>query len=333
MKVAIIGAGHIGTTLAYTLLIKGFVSEIAIVNRTREKAFGEALDMTHAQASVSHAVRIYSGDYRACEGAEVIVVTAGAATVKGQSRLEIVAANAAIFRELIPKIMEYNSEGIFVLVTNPVDVNTWLTLRYSGLPWHRVIGSGTVLDCQRFQSFLSRHFNVHSANVQGLIIGEHGESMIPLWSRASICGIPLTEFPEYDRQEMEDIFDMTRRGAAMVRVTKDSTQYATAMSVSRTVESILLDKKEVLTVSTLVSDFYGIADICLSMPAVVGKRGIERVLKPQLSDDERDKLLRSAAILKMVLASVGDDVADQKCPEAQFELQGPSAPEFVEAID
>ncbi|MCM0080049.1 L-lactate dehydrogenase [Geomonas sp. Red32] len=307
MKVAIIGAGHIGTTLAYTLLIKGFVSEIAIVNRTREKAFGEALDMTHALASASHSVKIYSGDYRACEGAEVVVVTAGAATVKGQSRLEIVAANAAIFRELIPSILEHNRDAIFLVVTNPVDVNTWLALRYSGLPWQRIIGSGTVLDCQRFQSFLSRHFNVHPANVQGLIIGEHGDSMIPLWSRASICGIPLAEFPGYDQQEMEDIFDITRRGAAMVRVTKDSTQYATAMSVARAVEAILLDKKEVLTVSTLVNDFYGIGDVCLSMPAVVGKRGIERVLKPQLADDERDKLLRSAAILKGVLASVGED--------------------------
>jgi L-lactate dehydrogenase len=317
VKVAIIGAGHIGTTLAYTLMIKGFVSEIAIVNRTREKAFGEALDMTHATASAAHAVKIYSGDYRACEGAQVIVVTAGAATVKGQSRLEIVAANAAIFRELIPEIIKHNDQGIFLLVTNPVDVNTWLTLRYSGLPWQRIIGSGTVLDCQRFQSFLSRHFNVHPANVQGLIIGEHGDSMIPLWSRASIYGIPLTEFPEYDRQEMEDIFDITRRGAAMVRMTKESTQYATAMSVSRAVESILLDKKEVLTVSTLLSDYYGIGDICLSMPAIVGKRGIERVLKPLLSDDERDKLLRSATILKEVLASVGDQVSDHGVPEAR----------------
>jgi L-lactate dehydrogenase len=333
MKVAIIGAGHIGTTLAYTLLIKGFVSEIAIVNRTREKAFGEALDMTHALASASHSVKIYSGDYRACEGAEVVVVTAGAATVKGQSRLEIVAANAAIFEEMIPEIMKYNSDGIFLVVTNPVDVNTWLTMRYSGLPWQRVIGSGTVLDCQRFQSFLSRHFNVHPANVQGLIIGEHGDSMIPLWSRASISGIPLAEFPEFDQQEMEDIFDMTRRGAAMVRVTKDSTQYATAMSVSRAVESILLDKKEVLTVSTLVSDFYGIDDICFSMPAIVGKRGVERVLKPLLREDERDKLLRSAAMLRGVLDSVGDDVAGQAVPEAPTALDDGPAPVSVGAVE
>jgi L-lactate dehydrogenase len=306
MKVAIIGSGRIGTTLAYTLFIKGIVSEIAIINRTRERAFGEVLDMTHALAAVSRSVKIYSGDYRACEGADVIVVTAGAATAKGQSRLEIVAQNAAIVREMVPQIMKFNNYGIILLVTNPVDVNTWLTLRYSGLPSARVIGSGTVLDGQRFQSFLSRHFNVHPANVQALIIGEHGDSMIPLWSLASISGIPLPEFPEHDRQEMEDIFDMTRRGAAMVRATKESTQYATSMSVCRIVEAILLDKKEVLTVSTLVSEYYGINDVCLSMPAVVGNGGIERVLKPQLADDERDKLLHSAAILNDVLASVKD---------------------------
>ena len=316
MKVAIIGAGHIGTTLAYTLFVKGIVSEIAIVNRTREKAFGEALDMTHALAAAAHSVKIYSGDYRACQGAEVIVVTAGAATVKGQSRLEIVAANAAIFREMIPEIVQYNDRAVILLVTNPVDVNTWLTLRYSGLPPSRVIGSGTVLDGQRLQSFLSRHFNVHPANVQASIIGEHGDSMIPLWSRASICGMPLNEFPEYDAEEMQDIFDMTRRGAAMVRVTKESTQYATAMSVARTVEAILLDKKEVLTVSTLIVGYYGIEDVCLSMPAVIGKTGIERVLRPLLADDERDKLLASAAILKEVLASVSDQAAPVEAADA-----------------
>ena len=305
MKVAIIGAGHIGTTLAYTLFVKGIVSEIAIINRTREKAFGEALDLTHALAAAAHSVKIYSGDYRACEGAEVIVVTAGAATVKGQSRLEIVAANAAIFKEMIPEIVKYNSHGILVLVTNPVDVNTWLTLRYSGFPVARVIGSGTVLDGQRFQSFLSRHFNVHPANVQAMIIGEHGESMIPLWSCASISGIPLHAFPEYDAEEMADIFEMTKRGAAMVRVTKDSTQYATAMSVCRTVEAILQDKKEVLTVSTLVEGYYGIDGVCLSLPSIVGKGGVERVLRPQLAEDERDKLLHSAAVLREVVASVG----------------------------
>ncbi|MEI6206105.1 MAG: L-lactate dehydrogenase [Desulfuromonadales bacterium] len=301
MKVAIVGAGHIGTTLAYTLFVKGLVSEIAIVNRTREKAFGEALDMTHALAAASHSVKIYSGDYRACEGARVIVVTAGAATVKGQSRLEIVAANAEIFAEMIPEIVKYNSQASILLVTNPVDVTTWLTMKFSGLPTGQVIGSGTVLDGQRFQSFLSRYFNVHPANVQSMIIGEHGESMIPVWSRASISGIPLEEFPEYDKQEMEDIFAMTRSGAAMVRVTKDSTQYATAMSVCRTVEAILLDKKEVLTVSTMINNYYGINGVCFSMPAVVGASGVERVIPLNLSDTERKKLLDSASILSDVL--------------------------------
>jgi len=306
MKVAIIGAGHIGTTLAYTLFVKGLVSEIAIVNRTREKAFGEALDMTHALAAASHSVKIYSGDYRACKDAKVVVVTAGATTQKGQSRLEIVKANAEIFQEIIPEITAHNPDGILLLVTNPVDINTWLSLRYSGFPAPRVIGSGTVLDGQRLQSFLSRHFNVHPANVQASIIGEHGDSMIPLWSRAAIAGIPLEEFPEYDAQEMQDIFEMTRRGAAMVRVTKDSTQYATAMSVCRTVEAILLDKKEVLTVSTLINGYYGIDGICLSMPSVIGKGGIERVLKPKLAENELEQLLSSARILKEVLASVED---------------------------
>ena len=298
MKVAIVGAGHIGTTLAYTLFIKGIVSEIAIVNRTREKAYGEALDMTHALAAAAHSVKIYSGDYRACEGAKVIVVAAGAATAKGQSRLEIVAANAQIFAQMIPEIVKHNRDAILLLVTNPVDVTTWLTLKYSGLPSGQVVGSGTVLDGQRFQSFLSRYFNVHPASVQSMIIGEHGDSMIPVWSRASISGIPLKDFPEYDEQEMQDIFEMTRRGASMVRATKDSTQYATAMSVSRTVEAILLDKKEVLTVSTLIEGYCGIDGVCLSMPAVVGAGGVERVIRLAVSDGAREKRVASAGILK-----------------------------------
>jgi L-lactate dehydrogenase len=301
MKVAIVGAGHIGTTLAYTLFIKGIVSEIAIVNRTREKAYGEALDMTHALAAAAHSVKIYSGDYRACEGAKVVVVAAGAATAKGQSRLEIVAANAQIFAQMIPEIVKHSGDAILLLVTNPVDVTTWLTLKYSGLPSGQVVGSGTVLDGQRFQSFLSRYFNVHPASVQSMIIGEHGDSMIPVWSCASISGIPLKDFPEYDEQEMQDIFEMTRRGASMVRATKDSTQYATAMSVSRTVEAILLDKKEVLTVSTLIEGYCGIDGVCLSMPAVVGAGGVERVIRLGLSDGEREKLVASAGILKAAL--------------------------------
>lgn len=315
MKVAIVGAGHIGTTLAYTLFIKGVVSEIAIVNRTREKAYGEALDMTHALAAAAHSVKIYSGDYRACEGAKVIVITAGAATAKGQSRLEIVAANSVIFAEMIPQIVKYNRNACILLVTNPVDVTTWLTMKYSGLPTGQIIGSGTVLDGQRFQSFLSRYFNVHPANVEAMIIGEHGDSMIPIWSRASISGIPLKEFPEYDAEEMDDIFDMTRRGASMVRVTKDSTQYATAMSICRTVEAILLDKKEVLTVSTLIEGYCGIDGVCLSMPAVVGEKGVERIIKLELSDDERGKLIKSAEILKGVLC----DVAGETLPSSTSE--------------
>jgi len=320
MKVAIVGAGHIGTTLAYTLFIKGVVSEIAIVNRTREKAYGEALDMTHALAAAAHSVKIYSGDYRACAGAKVIVVTAGAATVKGQSRLEIVAENAIIFAEMIPEIIKHNSDGCIVLVTNPVDVTTWLTMKYSGLPSGKVIGSGTVLDCQRFQSFLSRYYNVHPANVQAMIIGEHGESMIPVWSRASISGIPLKEFPEYDEQEMEDIFDMTRRGASMVRVTKDSTQYATAMSVCRTVEAILLDKKEVLTVSTMIEGYCGIDGVCLSMPAVVGANGVERIIKLELAGDEQEKIMKSAGILKEILSSCGGESISESATESKNAL-------------
>jgi L-lactate dehydrogenase len=310
VKVAIVGAGHIGTTLAYTLLTKGLVNEIALVNRTRDKAYGEALDMTHALAAESHAVKIYSGDYRACAGAKVVVVTAGAATVKGQSRLEIVEANADVYREIIPPIVEHNRDAIILLVTNPVDVTTALALRYSGLPPSRVFGSGTVLDVQRFESLLSRYFDVHPANVQALIVGEHGDSMVPVWSRVSIAGIPLQEFPEYDLQEMEDIFDMTRRGAAMVRATKDSTNFATATSVCRTLEAVLLDKKEVLTVSTQVEDYEGIEGVCLSMPAVVGAGGIERVLKLKLADDERQKLLASAEMLRTMLQNMEHEPAN-----------------------
>lgn len=303
MKVAIIGTGHVGSTYAYTLFLSGIASEIALVNRTRSKALGDAIDLTHGLAGFSSS-KIYSGDFRACEGARIVIVTAGPTTKKGQTRLDLVKINADVFKEIIPAIVKYNSDCILIIVTNPVDVLTYFSIKYSGFPPNRVIGSGTVLDSMRFQSLLSKYYNVNPSSVQAFIIGEHGNSMVPVWSLASIKGIPLKSFPEYHPEEMEDIFDLTRRGAYIVRQRKERTEFAVALTIHKIVEAILLDKKEILTVSSLIANYYGVNDVCLSLPAIVGRNGVERLNKIPLSEEEKKKLLSSASILKKVLKSV-----------------------------
>jgi len=308
VKVAIIGTGHIGATLAYTLLLRGSVAEIVLVNRSKEKAFGEVLDMTHAVASAARPTKIYFGDAAACRGAAVTIVTAGAAIRPGQSRIDVARDNALLFKALIPEIVAANADGIILVVTNPVDIATYFALRCSRLPSARVFGSGTELDSQRFRSFLSLHFDVNPGDVHAHVIGEHGDSMVPVWSGVSIGGVPLERLSGYDADAMADLFEITKSAATMVRATKDSTQFATALSVAKIVEAILTDRKQVLTVSTVMRNTGGDDSVCLSFPAVVGRNGIERVLPVPLADDERAQLAESARMLSQVIGSVDIDI-------------------------
>lgn len=308
VRIAVVGAGNVGATFAYALLLSGLASEIVLIDKNREKAEGEAMDLNHA-VPFSHPTRIWPGDFSDCAGAAVTVLTAGALQARGETRLDLAGRNAAIWREIIPQIVQHNPGGILLIATNPVDVLTYATLKLSGLPAERVIGSGTILDTARFRYLLSEHFRVDARSMHASIIGEHGDSEVPVWSLANIAGMKLRDFcvaqgRPYDPIAMDEIFRQTRDAAYAIIQRKGATFYAVAAGLMRVTQAILRNQDTVLSVSSLVQDFYGINDVCLSLPTVVNRRGIAEVLRIELSDVEAGQLRRSAEILKNAIVSL-----------------------------
>jgi L-lactate dehydrogenase len=302
VRVAIVGAGNVGATFAYALLFRGLAAEIVLIDANRARAEGEAMDLNHAEP-FTHPTRVWAGDYEDCAGAAITVVTAGAGQKPGETRLDLVRKNAAIFSNIIPGISRRNPEGIILVATNPVDILTQVAQKYSGLPVNRVIGSGTILDTARFRHLLGKHFGVEPRSVHAYIIGEHGDSEVPVWSLANIAGLRLTDYAEangipQDRSNMDVIFRQTRDAAYRIIERKGATYYAVAAGLMRIVESILRDQRTVLSVSSLIKDYYGIDGLCFSLPSVVGKNGIERVLRLPLNDEEIAGLRHSADVLR-----------------------------------
>lgn len=308
-RVAIIGVGRVGATLAYTLLLKGAVGEIVLIDLDKDRAEGEAMDLGHA-APFSNPVRVWAGDYPDCAGAEIVIICAGVAQREGETRLDLVRRNAEVFKNVVPKITEYNKTGILIVATNPVDILSFVTWKLSGFPARRVIGSGTVLDTARFRYLLGNHLGVDPRNVHGYIIGEHGDSEVPVWSRTTVAGIPLDEFqmqPTCDcpTEIRQRIFRSTRDAAYEIIKRKGATYYAVAAALTRIVESILSDQRSVLSVSTLVPTCYSLGELYLSLPTVVGKNGVERVLEMPLTEQEAQGLRNSARLLREVLSKLG----------------------------
>jgi L-lactate dehydrogenase len=308
-RIAVVGAGNVGATFAYALLLHGLATEIVLVDADRAKAEGEVMDLNHA-VPFAHPTRIWAGDTADCAGADVTVIAAGAAQSPGETRIDLLRRNAAVFRQIVPEVVRHNPSGILLVATNPVDVLTYAAQKLSDLPAHQVIGSGTTLDTARFRYLLSQYFGVDPRSVHAFIIGEHGDSEVPVWSLANIAGMRLTEFcaaqgMTYDPAEMDAIFRQTRDAAYKIIERKGATYYAVAAGLVRIVEAILRDQRTVLPISSHVQDYYGIRDVCLSLPAVVGRRGIERVLRLELNPAEIDGLRRSADVLKNTLAQLG----------------------------
>jgi L-lactate dehydrogenase len=307
-KVAVIGAGNVGATFTYTLVLNGLVGEIVLIDVDRERAEGEAMDISHA-VPLSNPVRVWAGDYSDSAGADVVVVTAGTAQRPGETRIDLVKRNAEIFSDVIPSITEHNDTGILLIATNPVDVLSCLAWRMSGFPSKRVIGSGTVLDTARFRYLLGEYLGLDPRNVHAYVVGEHGDSEVPVWSLANVAGMRLDE---YCRREECDIGDAVRerishqvRDAAYeVIERKGATYYAVAVALVRIVESILRDQHTVLSVSNLVPGLYGIGDIYFSLPAVIGRGGVERVVHLALDQAETEALRKSASVLRGVLAEL-----------------------------
>jgi L-lactate dehydrogenase len=308
-RIAIVGAGAVGATLGYALMIRGQADELVLIDINRDKAEGEAMDLRHGLPFV-RPVDVHVGDYADCAGADVVVITAGAASRPGETRLDLAARNAAIFRQIVPEILRYNAEGILLVVTNPVDVLTHLTIKLSGYPTGKVMGSGTVLDSARFRYLLAEHCGVDPRNVHAYIIGEHGDSEVPVWSLSNIAGTRLTDYCVVCRRDCEgipkdEIFGRVRDAGYQVIQRKGATYYAVGLAVASIVESILRDQHSILPVSSLMQGQYGLEDVCLSLPAVVGRDGVVQVLELPLDGEELAGLRRSAGVLQEVARSVG----------------------------
>jgi len=300
-RVAVVGAGNVGATFAYTLLQSGLVGEIVLIDVNREKAEGEAMDLNHAMP-LAHPTHIWSGSYEDCAGAAVTVLTAGTAQKPGESRLDLLGRNITIFKQIVPEVVKYNPDGLLLVATNPVDVLTYATWKLSGLPAPRVIGSGTILDTARFRYLISQTFDVDAQSVHAYIIGEHGDSEVPVWSLANIAGMHIPEYCATLGEKclddtMENIFQQTRNAAYNIIQLKGATYYAVANGLLEIVKAVIRDQGTVLSVSTLIHDYYGIEDVYLSLPSVIGVGGVESFMRLKLSQQEEEMLHKSASML------------------------------------
>jgi L-lactate dehydrogenase len=309
VRIAIVGAGNVGATFAYSLVLSGLASEIVLIDADQARAEGQAMDLDHA-VPFNQPVRVWAGSYEDCKGALVTMVSAGTSQKPGETRLDLLKRNVAVFRSVISEVAAVNQEGIILVATNPVDVLTYAAYKISGLSRRRVFGSGTILDTARFRTLLANHFDVDARSLHAHIIGEHGDSEVPVWSLANIAGVRLADlggegWMRFDKEAMEEIFRKTRDAAYHIIERKGSTYYAVASGLLRIVEAIVRDQSTVLSASSLLTGQYGLSDVCLSLPSVINRRGISRVLELDLDDKERVKLAHSAKILAANITELG----------------------------
>ena len=305
-KVVMIGCGFVGAACSFAIMQSGLFSEMVLIDADKSKAEGEALDISHG-VPFAKPIKIYAGDYDDIKDASLIIVTAGANKKPGETRLDLVKKNISIFKSIIPEIKKRDFNGVLLIVANPVDILTTVAQKLSGLPENKVIGSGTVLDTARLKYELGNHLNVDSRSVHAFIIGEHGDSEIAAWSSANVSGIPLNKFCEmrghFNHDEaMKRIAENVKNSAYEIIEKKKATYYGVAMAVKRICEAIVRDEKSILPISSLMKGDFGIEGISLSMPAIVGKDGVECLVPIQLNEEEISKLQQSAQTLKNTLS-------------------------------
>jgi L-lactate dehydrogenase len=298
-KISIVGVGDVGASIAYTVQVLGFATEIVLVDANRERAEGHALDMNHGLFFTSP-VRIRAGEYADCAASDVVIVTAGARQREKETRTELTRRNASIVRQIMESLADYLDSAKVLVITNPVDVMTKVALESGSLPAHRVLGSGTVLDSARFRYELSRRCRVDPRNVHAYVIGEHGDSEVFLWSQVKIAGVELASFcPQCGADcgtVSREIIERAVRDSAyhLIRV-KGYTNFGVSLSVARILGAILRNESSVLTVSAPINGQYGLGKLCLSSPCIIGADGVIRVIEAPLSEDEMEQLHRSAA--------------------------------------
>lgn len=304
-KAAVIGCGFVGSSTAFALMQSGLFSEMVLIDADKDRAEGEALDISHG-TPFARPMKIYAGNYQDITDAAVIIITAGANQKPDETRLDLVSKNTKIMRSVIDEIMKYGCEGILLIVSNPVDILTYEALKISGLPKNRVIGSGTVLDTGRLKSELAEHLGVDSRSIHAFIIGEHGDSEIAAFSSANVSGVPLSHVCEmrgYFNHEasMRKIAETVKNSAYEIIEKKKATYYGISMAVRRICESIVRDEKSILPVSAMLDGIYGLTDIVLSMPTIIGASGAEGQMPITLNPQEQTLLQQSADVLKEVI--------------------------------
>lgn len=302
MKIGIVGAGGVGSTAAFALIMRGVARKIVLVDKNRARAEAEAEDIAHA-TPFAYANKIKAGDYADLQGCHVVIVTAGANQKSGESRNDLLATNVKIFEDIIPQIVANAPDSVLLIASNPVDVMTMVALKISGFPKTRVFGSGTVLDTARFRTLLGYHLGVSPKSVHANVVGEHGDSEVLIWSNAEAGNIEVDLLAEEEGKLLSaelkaDIDDKVRNAAYKIIAGKGSTTFGIAGALCRIVQAVGSNEYAILNVASLHEDVEGIKDVCLSLPCVVGKRGIHRNLYPNFSRDEHKALEKSAKTIK-----------------------------------
>ncbi len=297
MKICIIGAGRLGSTLAYTLVIKDIAREIVMIDSRENLAKGETLDISHG-ISLSGYTRVKTGDYNSVKDAGIIVITAGIPRKPGESRLDLNKKNVQILKEIVKNIVRYNKNCTLFVVSNPVDIMTYVAYKTSGFERKRVFGMGTMLDTTRLRSAIGSYFDLNPQDVDIMFLGEHGDSMTPIFSLASINSIPFKDIPGYNKEKLEEIAEYSRTCAAEVISLKGGTVFAPAIVMAEIIESMVKDRRQIMPLSAYLEDYYGIDGIYTGVPAILSKDGIEKVIKLPLSEKEIEGLKKSAGVIQ-----------------------------------
>jgi len=307
-RVVLVGTGFVGSSYAFAMLNQGVAEELVLVDLNKEKSEGDAMDLNHGMAFAPSQTKIWFGSYADCKDADLVVLCAGANQKPGETRLDLVEKNTKIFKSIVDEIMASGFDGIFLVATNPVDILTYAVWKFSGLPKERVIGSGTILDTARFRFLLGDYFKVDTRNVHAYIIGEHGDTELPVWSHADIGGKPIAKMMKdqerYKHDDLEQIFTNVRDAAYHIIQRKGATYYGIAMGLVRLTKAILHDENSILTVSAHLTGEYGHDDIYIGVPAVVNRGGIREIVELALDEEEQKKFDHSVEVLRKVMEPV-----------------------------
>ncbi|MDX8359591.1 MULTISPECIES: L-lactate dehydrogenase [Bacillaceae] len=307
-RVVLVGTGAVGSSYAFALLNQGVTEELVLIDLNKEKSEGDAMDLNHGVAFAPSPTKIWFGDYSDCQKADIVVLCAGANQRPGETRLDLVGKNVKIYKTIIDQVMASGFDGIFIVAANPVDILTYATWKLSGLPKERIIGSGTILDTARFRYLIGDYFNVDARNVHGYIIGEHGDTELPVWSHADIGGRSIVDIVndenEFSKEDLDEIFVNVRDAAYQIIERKGATYYGIAMGLVRLTKAILQNENSVLTVSTYLNGEYGEQDVYIGVPAIVNRQGIREIVELKLDKTEQEQFSHSVKVLKDTMGPV-----------------------------